>query len=117
MFKLIWAAVIGGGPAEWAALGLSATLVLGGAFGAGFYACSHMQAKAVAKAVVAQEKHDVKQHQVATKVSEKITGQDKKQAARIIYITKTIHDIEPQNNCALDPDVAKLLNEAGHAPE
>lgn len=57
MFRAIWAAVIGGNPLSWVALGLCAVMLLGAAFGLGAWQgasiCVTAQAKVTASAVPA----------------------------------------------------------------
>lgn len=119
MFKLIWSAVLGGSPATWAILGLGVVIYTGAVFGAGFYASAHMQVAANATAGVvaakAQEKHDVQVHAVAVKTSATVKAADVIHDTKIVTIVKTIHDLEPSPPlaCALSPDVAKQLNDAG----
>lgn len=89
------------------------------AFGGGFATDAYINARAAATVAVhaakAQEKHDVAQHTAAVKAGATVAAGDAAQAPRIITITKTIHDLEPDPNkiCNLPDDVAKQLTAAG----
>lgn len=128
MFKLIWGAVVGGGPAEWAILGLGALLALGGAFGAGYAVASKGAITSIATvastagtvAAKAQEKHDTTEHVAATGKSAEVRTADAGHDAKNLPIYQHIAGIstptpsDPQKSCDVSVDVIKDLNEAGH---
>lgn len=117
MFKLLWSALVGGGPSQWAILGLGAFLALGGAFGAGYAVASQGAIKTVAtvaaKAAKAQEKHDTEQHNAASTKSASVKAEDKKHDAKVAPIYQDIARATPQNSCEVSVDVLKDLNAAG----
>lgn len=128
MFKLIWSAVIGGGPAEWAILGLGAMFALGGAFGAGYAVASGGAITRIATvastagpaAAKAQEKHDSTEHAAATAKSGEVKQADAAHDAKNLPIYQHIAAASiptpdnPKKSCDVSVDVIKDLNEAGH---
>lgn len=120
MLKLIWAALVGGGPVEWAALAAAVVLVLAASFASGalWQASRDVQAavRATPTAVAAQHNHDAQQHAVAvatdTQVRGADTARDKKfDALMTLLIAKSA---VPQKTCDMPPDVVQLLNDAAH---
>lgn len=128
MFKLIWGAVVGGGPTEWAILGLGAVLALGGAFGAGYAVASKGAITSIATvastagttAAKAQEKHDSGEHVAATAKSGEVKAADAKHDAKNLPVYQAIATASistpdnPKKSCDVPVDVIKDLNEAGH---
>lgn len=124
MFKLIWGAVVGGGPAEWAILGLGAVLALGGSFAGGALWEANKSVTSIATvasnaggiAAKAQKDADVKAHDNAVNANVPIkaanTAHDNR--VEVIYHNIITKEQVPAKNCDLQPDVIKLLNEAGH---
>lgn len=121
MFKLLWSALVGGGPGEWAALALGATLCLAGSFAGGALWQASRDVKAAVSAapaaVAAQHDHDVTQHKAAVTADAGVktadAARDKKLDAVLAALAaKPAPD--PQKNCIMPPDVVELLNDAGH---
>lgn len=125
MFSAIFSAIVGGGPAEWAALALGAVLLLGGTFAAGaFYEAQHIAVTAGATAAKAQKAYDTKQAAASGGVSKAVTADHAAGDAVVAPIIKMIHDKGatvyvrvPTNDptaCDLTPSTLNQLNEAGH---
>jgi len=121
MFKLLWSALVGGGPGEWAALALGAAVALGGAFAGGALWQASRDVKAAVSAapaaVAAQHDHDVAQHQADTDTDTKVKAADADRDAkfdRLLAALAAKPQPTPQNNCVMPPDVVELLNDAGH---
>lgn len=132
MFKLLFSAITGGGPAEWAILALGIVLALGGSFAGGaLWESGHvatLQAKVLtdAKAIAAKDQHDadVKAIADAKKVSDDAVAAKADSDAKYALLAKSLHALPrvtvgapPANNptlCDLSPDALTILNKAGH---
>lgn len=127
MFKLIWSAVVGGGPMEWAAIALGVVVALGGAFGAGYAVASNGAIKTIATVATtaattsakAQETHDIKEHNASSTKSASVKTEDQKHDAKSLPIYEAISKASvplpdaPKNSCEVSVDVIKDLNAAG----
>jgi hypothetical protein len=120
MLKLIWSAIVGGGPAAWGGIALGVFLALGGAFAGGaFYEANHIATTGTVKAVAAQHEHDVKAHTVAVTAGKAADQRHAKGDAATKPIIQYIHDlpritIVDDTKCDLTPEALKALNDAGH---
>lgn len=119
VFKLLWGVLASGNVAEWAALAVGVMLVLGGVFGYGYHlgqaGVIKQVVQAQAPAVAAQAKHDKDLHVAATTKSADVKAADAKHDAKVATVLDQIITATgtPQNSCDVQPDVIKLLNDAG----
>lgn len=120
MLKLLWSAILGGGPAAWGGIALGVTLALGGAFAGGaFYEANHIATNNTTVAVNAQHVHDVKAHKVAVIAGKAVEVRHAAGDAATAPIIRYIHDlpritIVDDTKCNLTPEALDALNRAGH---
>lgn len=132
MFKLLFSAIAGGGPMEWAALALGAALLLGGAFTGGvLYESGHVAtaqaevlASTAAKAAKAQHDQDQQAITDAKAASDAATARHDagdtiaaKVAAALKALPRVTVSAPPANDphaCDYSTDALKALNDAGH---
>lgn len=132
MFKLLFSAVAGGGPMEWAALALGAVLLLGGTFAAGALwestrvatAQAEVLAHVAGDAAKAQHDRDVKAVDDAKTASDLATARAQASdaayavlAASLKHLPRVTVGTPPATDphlCDYTPEALDILNKAGH---
>lgn len=132
MFKLLFSAIAGGGPMEWAALALGAVLLLGSTFAAGALwestrvatAQAEVLAKTAAVAAKAQHDQDLQALADAKKASDDAIAAKAASdanyallAASLKHLPRVTVGTPPATDphlCDYTPEALDILNKAGH---